>query len=274
MGAGVSSRSQRTGAGALMGASVTLWLAALITGSLPLTLLLLAGAFFGAALVWLRAPAATLTPAEAPPVAQRVRVLDSSAIIDGRIPAIVDSRFMEGELWIPDFVIQELQRVADSDDAARRQRGRRALEATQALLRSRRVRTTVHSSAGSGPVDDRLVALCRSHGADLVTTDHNLHQVAEATGIHVLNPNRLALALKPPHQPGERMQLRVDRPGREAGQGLATLTDGTLVVVEQGASHVGRHLDVVVTRERQTEKGRMLFARPATAALDDAASTT
>jgi uncharacterized protein YacL len=265
----------RLASAALLGTGLAAWFVALVDRHLPWPLLLLAAGAAGALLAaTLPRPATTAASPAARPTSGRIRVLDTSAIIDGRVTALVDGRLFDGALLIPDFVLQELQRVADSAERGRRERGREALQVAQRLIRSPRVRCSVHHGEGAGPVDDRLVTLCMAIGADLVTTDHNLQRVAEAQGVGVLNPNRLAVALRSPHRPGDQLRVHIVRPGREQGQGLATLGDGTLVVVEGGAGRVGSEVAVVVLREQQSERGRMLFARPDPSALDEGAAAT
>ena len=169
------------------------------------------------------------------------KILDTSAIIDGRLVDVADANFLEGPLLVPQFVLAELQRIADADDPLKRRRGRRGLEVLDRLVAHGGVATeVVHDDAGEGPVDDRLVRLCAARGADLVTTDYNLHRVAGLQGIRVLNLHQLANAVKASFLPGERLSLTIVREGREAGQGLAYLEDGTMVVVEDAAALVGR----------------------------------
>ena len=201
---------------------------------------------------------------EAPTPAPMAKVLDTSAIIDGRLIDVADANFLDGPLLVPQFVLAELQRIADADDPLKRRRGRRGLEVLDRLVAHAGVDTeVVHDEAGDGPVDDRLVRLCMARGADLVTTDYNLHRVAGLQGIRVLNLHQLANAVKASFLPGERLSLTIVREGREAGQGLAYLEDGTMVVVEDAAELVGRSIDVTVTSSLQTQMGRMIFGRPA-----------
>lgn len=191
------------------------------------------------------------------------KVVDTSAIIDGRLVEVANSNFLEGKLIVPHFVLTELQRIADSDDQLRRQRGRRGLETLDSLMEQPLLRTeVVPGDSNSGPVDDRLVRLCLDLSADLITTDYNLSQVAGLQGVRVLNLHRLASALKATYLPGERLSLSIVRQGREDGQGLAYLEDGTMVVVEGAGDAVGRTLEVVVTSSLQTNMGRMIFAKP------------
>jgi len=191
------------------------------------------------------------------------KVLDSSAVIDGRLLAVIQANFLEGRLVLPHFVLTELQRIADSDDELKRQRGRRGLETLDLIAATDGMTMEVaQDDVGKGPVDDRLVRLCQLRGADLITTDYNLTRVAALQGVRVLNVHQLASAVKASYLPGERLALSIVRQGRESGQGLAYLEDGTMVVVEGAGDRVGTTIDVVVTSSLQTNMGRMLFARP------------
>ncbi|HRQ09468.1 MAG: hypothetical protein WC972_00140 [Trueperaceae bacterium] len=191
------------------------------------------------------------------------KVVDSSAVIDGRLLAVLDSNFLEGKLILPHFVLTELQHIADSDDQLKRQRGRRGLETLDLLASSPGVVTEVaHDDVGKGVVDDKLVRLCLERNADLITTDYNLSRVAALQGVRVLNLHQLASAVRIAYLPGERLALSIVRQGRESGQGLAYLEDGTMVVVEEAGDRVGHTIDVVVTSSLQTNMGRMLFAKP------------
>lgn len=205
-----------------------------------------------------------LLPQQAsPPRLGRDKVVDTSAIIDGRLVDVVEANFLDGRLVVPQFVLTELQRIADADDALRRKRGRRGLEVLDRLIQQSSVPTEIaHDDAGTGAVDDRLIRLCLQRPADLVTTDFNLNRVAALQGVRVLNLHQLANAVKAAFLPGERLSLTVAKPGREAGQGLAYLEDGTMVVIEDAADLVGRTVDVQVTSSLQTNMGRMIFARP------------
>lgn len=194
----------------------------------------------------------------------RDKVVDTSAIIDGRIVDVARANFLDGKLLLPTVVLAELQRLADSEDPLRRQRGRRGLEVLDDLAANPQVRTEVVSFGESlkMPVDEKLVRLCLERGHDLITTDYNLSRVAALQGVRVLNVNQLANSVKASYMPGERLSLSIVKPGREAGQGLAYLEDGTMVVVEEAATMVGTTMDVVVTSSLQTNMGRMIFARP------------
>ena len=195
--------------------------------------------------------------------AVRDKVVDTSAIIDGRIVEVAQANFLDGKLILPKVVLAELQRLADSEDPLRRQRGRRGLEVLDNLAGNPQVNTEVVEFGESLklPVDDKLVKLCLERGYDLITTDYNLSRVAGLQGVRVLNVNQLANSVKATYMPGERLSLNIVKPGREAGQGLAYLEDGTMVVVEEAATMVGTTLDVVVTSSLQTNMGRMIFAR-------------
>ena len=193
----------------------------------------------------------------------RDKVVDTSAIIDGRLVDVVEANFLDGRLVVPQFVLAELQRIADADDPLRRKRGRRGLEVLDRLVQQSSLPTEIaHDDAGPGAVDDRLIRLCLQRPADLVTTDFNLNRVAALQGVRVLNLHQLANAVKAAFLPGERLSLTVAKTGREAGQGLAYLEDGTMVVIEDAAELVGRTVDVQVTSSLQTNMGRMIFARP------------
>ena len=192
----------------------------------------------------------------------RDKLLDTSAIIDGRVVEVVESNFLDGRLLVPQFVLAELQRIADADDPLRRKRGRRGLEVLDRLVQQLDVPTEViQDDPGPGAVDDRLIRLCLELPADLITTDYNLDRVAALQGVRVLNLNQLANAVKASFLPGERLSLTIAKPGREAGQGLAYLEDGTMVVVEDAAELVGNTVDTQVTSSLQTNMGRMIFAR-------------
>ena len=191
-------------------------------------------------------------------------VVDTSAIIDGRIADIVDSGFLYHRLLIPRFVLDELQRIADSSDAQRRARGRRGLEILARLQKDgpTPVEIVTDDPAEATDVDAKLVALARARGAAILTNDFNLNRVADLQSIRVLNINSLANALKPAMLPGDTLRIKIITEGKEAGQGVGYLDDGTMIVVEGGARSVDRELDVMVTRVLQTVMGRMVFAQP------------
>ncbi|MFO7245479.1 MAG: TRAM domain-containing protein [Thermaerobacter sp.] len=197
------------------------------------------------------------------PVGSAAKVLDTSAIIDGRIAEIYEAGFLEGPLLIPQFVLDELRHIADSADPLRRNRGRRGLDVLARLQKELGADVRILAdSEGSGEVDSRLVRLAQRLGARIVTTDFNLNKVAGLQGVRVLNINDLANALKPVVLPGEDMEVQIMREGKEPGQGVGYLDDGTMIVVEDGKPHIGSTIQVIVTSVLQTSAGRMIFARP------------
>jgi uncharacterized protein YacL len=192
------------------------------------------------------------------------KLLDTSVIIDGRLAEVCDTGFLEGRLLVPGFVLAELRQVAEAGDPLKRARGKRGFDVLQRLRADRRVAVEVVEGdpPGVAGVDDKLIALAKTLGARLVTTDHILEHLAEARGVPVLNVNALALALKPPVLAGEVMHVQVLKEGREPGQGVAYLADGTMVVVDGGRKYLGRDVEVTVTSVLQTAAGRMIFTRP------------
>jgi uncharacterized protein YacL len=192
------------------------------------------------------------------------KLLDTSAIIDGRIADICRTGFLEGPLLVPRGVLTELQHIADSGDALRRNRGRRGLDVLDAMQRELRIVQVYDDPAAAAgePVDAQLVRLAASLGAVIVTTDYNLNKVAGLQDIRVLNVNELANAIKPVMLPGEDLIVHLIKDGKEAGQGVGYLEDGTMIVVEGGKKHIGETLPTVVTSVLQTVAGRMIFARP------------
>ena len=190
-------------------------------------------------------------------------IVDTSAIIDGRIADIVDSGFLYYRLIVPHFVLEELQRIADSSDPLRRGRGRRGLEILNRLQKSGPTPIDIvdDDPSEAGDVDGKLMVLARTRKAAILTNDFNLNRVADLQSIRVLNINSLANALRPALLPGDSLRIKVIAEGKEAGQGVGYLDDGTMVVVEGGAKLVGSEPEVVVTRVLQTAMGRMLFAQ-------------
>lgn len=191
-----------------------------------------------------------------------IKVLDTNVLIDGRIYDLVRTGFLEGEIYVPKFVLKELQHIADSADALRRQRGRRGLEVLKHLSAEHPVEVGTHdrfASDESEDVDSRLVRLAMALGADLVSNDYNLNRVAGIQDVRVLNINDLALSLRPTILPGEVLELQIIREGSQAGQGVGYLDDGTMIVVENGREHIGETIDVTVTQVIQTERGKLIF---------------
>ncbi len=192
------------------------------------------------------------------------KLVDTSAIVDGRIVDIVESGFLDGVLIVPRFVLRELQSIADSVDPLKRTRGRRGFDVLSRLqeLATFEISERDYDDMAMGNVDARLVRLAKEIGAKLVTNDYNLNRVAHVEGIAVLNVNELANAVKPVVLPGEELHVAVIREGKEGHQGIGYLEDGTMIVVEHGRRLIGEETDVVVTSVLQTVAGRMIFARP------------
>jgi len=191
------------------------------------------------------------------------KILDTSVIIDGRVADVVKAGFLEAPLVIPRSVLTELQRIADSSDTLRRNRGRRGLDILQRLQQELQAVQIVDDPKDPGlDVDGRLIAMAKSLRGWIVTNDFNLNKVAELQGIRVLNINELSQSLRPIVLPGEELSVQVVKDGKEAGQGIGYLDDGTMVVVEGGKKYIGEKSDVVVTSVLQTVAGRMIFGRP------------
>ncbi|MGE5573483.1 MAG: PIN/TRAM domain-containing protein [Bacteroidota bacterium] len=192
------------------------------------------------------------------------KLLDTSVIIDGRILDICKSGFIEGTLIVPTFVLEELQRIADSSDPLKRNRGRRGLDVLNSMQKQEGVQIQiVDADPGEGlEVDSKLLKLAAELGAKVFTNDFNLNKVAELRGVKVLNINELANALKPVVLPGEEMTVHVIRDGKEVGQGVGYLDDGTMIVIDGGRRYIGEEVGVMVTSVLQTAAGRMIFARP------------
>ena len=191
-------------------------------------------------------------------------ILDTSVIIDGRVADVAETGFICRSLLVPRFVLTELQQIADSADALRRNRGRRGLEILNQLQRSPAVQVKItEREPTGGDVDDQLVQLAEELGCPIMTNDYNLNRVAEIQGVEVLNLNELANAVKTLLLPGEELDIEIIQEGKEEGQGVGYLEDGTMVVVEGGRDHIGSRIDITVTRVLQTVAGRMIFAQPA-----------
>jgi uncharacterized protein YacL len=193
----------------------------------------------------------------------RTILLDTSVIIDGRVADIARTGFLPGTLLIPRFVLNELQYIADSPDGLRRQRGRRGMEVLSELqkLPNILVRVSDIDVEGVREVDDKLVVLGKQLKSPVLTNDYNLNRIAELQGVTVLNINELANAVKSVVLPGEVLNLNVFQEGKEVGQGVGYMDDGTMVVVENGKDYIGEYMDVHVTKVLQTAAGRMIFGR-------------
>jgi len=195
----------------------------------------------------------------------RPLVIDSSALIDGRIADLVETRVIDSQLVVPQFVLREVQDIADSSDKIRRTRGRRGLEVLAKLQSNPHADVHVRETAaedGQGlSVDQRLVDLAKRIGGRVVTNDFNLNKVASVQGVDVVNLNDVANALKPRYLPGERLRLRILKEGEAAGQGIGYLDDGTMVVCEQTSHLIGQDIDIIVTSMLQSSAGRMIFGR-------------
>jgi len=191
-------------------------------------------------------------------------VVDTSAVIDGRIADIARTGFILGALIVPRFVLDELQRIADSPDAMRRNRGRRGLEMLSALQKDAVSPVEIDEATYPevGEVDAKLMAYARDHDAAILTNDYNLNRVADLQGIRVLNINELANAVKAVVHPGEEMNVHIIQEGKEPGQGVGYLDDGTMIVVEGGVRFMDATVPISVTRVLQTVAGRMIFAQP------------
>jgi uncharacterized protein YacL len=194
-----------------------------------------------------------------------VKLVDTSALVDARVVDVARAGFLEGTLVVPVFVLHELQSLADAGDPRRRRLGRRGLDAVAALQDEGLVALEISEEDDDrfAEVDAKLAAIARERQAALLTCDGNLARVAEISGVRVLNLHGLADSVRPPVLPGDRVTVRMVKPGREAAQGVGYLDDGTMVVVESGADSLGRDLDIDVTSIVQSRQGRMLFGAPA-----------
>ncbi len=192
------------------------------------------------------------------------KVLDTSVIIDGRIFDICKTGFIEGPIVIPSFVLEELRHIADSSDPLKRNRGRRGLDVLNRIQKELDIEVEIYEDNMDdvNEVDSKLLKLGQMLNAKVVTNDFNLNKVAELQGVPVLNINDLANAVKPIVLPGEEMEVQVIKDGKETGQGVAYLDDGTMIVVDGGKKHVGETIEVLVTSVLQTSAGRMIFAKP------------
>lgn len=202
-------------------------------------------------------------PTAVPSAVEAIKLLDTSVLIDGRIADVCEAHFLDGVLAVPQFVLHELQLVADSSDSLKRQRGRRGLEVLQRMQKMPHVdvRIIEQDLSPAGDVDHKLVELARRLGAKIVTNDFNLNKVATVQGLAVLNVNQLANALKPVVLPGEPMRVLILREGKEQNQGVAYLDDGTMVVVDGARRLINKSVDIQVTSVHQTPAGKMIFGR-------------
>jgi uncharacterized protein YacL len=198
-----------------------------------------------------------------PPAPEPMKLLDTSVLIDGRIADVCEAHFLDGVLAVPQFVLHELQLVADSSDSLKRQRGRRGLEVLQRMQKMPKVDVRIldQEPSQADDVDHKLVELARRLGAKIVTNDFNLNKVATVQGLAVLNVNQLANALRSVVLPGEPMRVLILREGKEPNQGVAYLDDGTMVVVDGGRRLINKSVDIQVTSVHQTTAGKMIFGR-------------
>ncbi len=191
------------------------------------------------------------------------KILDTSVIIDGRIYDVCKTGFLEGTMIIPEFVLEELRHIADSSDLLKRNRGRRGLDILNRMQKEDCIEVEIYEGdVDEAEVDSKLVKLAKELNGKVITNDYNLNKVSELQGVPVLNINELANAVKPVVLPGEEMAVKVIKDGKEAGQGVAYLDDGTMIVVDGGKRHIGEQLEVMVTSVLQTAAGRMIFAKP------------
>jgi uncharacterized protein YacL len=200
------------------------------------------------------------------------KILDTSCIIDGRIEDILNTGFLEGQILVPQFVLQELQQVADASNDQKRVRGRRGLDILNRLRQTYPTRILINPADYDdiATVDAKLVRLAQEINATLLTNDYNLNKVASLQNVAVLNINDLAQAIRPNYLPGDNIDLKILKQGKEPEQGVGYLNDGTMVVVEEGGNYIGEELCVVVTGALQTSAGRMIFARPQSSAIASA----
>ncbi len=195
---------------------------------------------------------------------QRIgKLLDTNIIIDGRVSDIFQTGFLEGPIVVPVFVLEELQKIADSSDVLKRNRGRRGLDILNHMRKKNKedIKIITDDFEEINEVDSKLVKLARTKGYKIVTNDYNLNKVAELQGIAVLNVNDLAIAVKPAVIPGEQIFVQLVKNGKEEGQGVAYLDDGTMIVVEDGGRCIGHEVSVIITSVLQTSAGKMIFAK-------------
>lgn len=190
-------------------------------------------------------------------------LVDTSSLIDGRIGDVVESGFISGTVLVPDFILIELQHIADSADSLKRARGRRGLEVLENIKKSQFVKTVVYDTGQTSlkNIDERLMRLGTTLKAKIITNDFNLNKIATVSGVKILNVNELANLMKTPMIPGEEVEVKVIQEGKEKSQGVGYLPDGTMIVVENGASYLGKKIKTKVSRVIQTVAGRMIFTQ-------------
>ncbi|RMF27941.1 MAG: PIN/TRAM domain-containing protein [Cyanobacteria bacterium J083] len=200
------------------------------------------------------------------------KILDTSSIIDGRIEELLKAGFIEGQILVPKFVLEELQQLADSNNDQKRIRGRRGLEILNQIQAAEGERIVIHPADYDDidTVDAKLIKLCQEINGTLITNDYNLSKVANLQKVNVLNINDLAQAVRPIYLPGDVLDLKIIKEGKEPAQGIGYLDDGTMVVVEEGNEYVGKQTRVIVTSSLQTSAGRMIFAKPQNSSIGSA----
>ena len=238
-----------------------------LAGVLARSLCLVAGGYLGAVVALSKGQKFNLTAflrlLREQPRAESYKLLDTSVIIDGRIADITETGFLEGTLVIPQFILRELQHIADSSDPLKRNRGRRGLDILQKIQKKVDIRVEISDMdfPEIREVDNKLVAMAKAPNAKIVTNDFNLNKVAELHGVGVLNINELTNALRPVVLPGEDMRVYVLKEGKEYNQGVGYLDDGTMVVVDHARKMIGRTVDISVTSVLQTASGKMIFGK-------------
>lgn len=202
------------------------------------------------------------------------KILDTSCIIDGRIEQLLDTGFIEGQILIPQFILQELQQLADTNNDQKRVRGRRGLDILNRIQEAFPERIVIHPADYEDitTVDAKLIRLSQEINATLLTNDYNLSKVANLQKVLILNINDLAQAIRPIYLPGDTIDLKILKQGKEAAQGIGYLEDGTMVVVEEGRDYVGAEVRVIVTSALQTSAGRMIFAKPQTSVISSSSN--
>ncbi|GHU98613.1 PIN/TRAM domain-containing protein [Clostridia bacterium] len=206
--------------------------------------------------------AAPAAPAEVPAPVDRPLILDSSAIIDGRILDLAKTGFFDGALIVPAFILAELRHITDNPDLLKRNRGKRGLDVIEALRQEKAVRVVMdETDYEEGDADARLLRLAKERGGKIVTNDYNLNKIASLKEIRVFNINELANAIKPVVLPGEKLKLKLVKEGKESGQAVGYLADGTMIVVENGGKLLGQEVEATITTALQTAAGRIIFGR-------------